>query len=399
MKKAPEQSGSAKDLLKETEDILDKFTTQYKITKEYITVKYADLTPYFAVEATALSNEDKAALFASMKSVGIIQPIVVADGKEILEGCHRAGFAKELGWDTGDAINLTNVPEGIKAVIAYHLNFSRRNANADIKHTAYLGFETRIMKLLEDKTYAEGVKLLPDIDRFFEGNKKSDNPLSQVEIRHTVACFAGISPSTTRSWKADEKTRDQMALEQPDIYPIASEISKHDVQRFRQRKKQLKKSKGSMLYMVCGTLCKACDRKDSCLLLSAIYNRKCTVQANHDTIAKWVDAPFTKEDEKHYSNPKMVLAEYYRRRKAIALSDKAWKDSTMPRVLVESGKLYEACGCNLDIARFCIERTAQKFEVDKLSWALATVMKSLGDCERQWNEEHPNQKVSLGISK
>lgn len=390
----------AEKVLAEPEVSLDQYVEQYKIKKEYIKVKYADLTPFFAVENTALSKEEVSSLEASIKAVGIIQPIVIADGKQILEGSHRCAIALDLGWEEGNAINLIGLPEGLKAVIAYQFNFARRNANPEKKRLTYTNFEERVTGMLKGKTFDEGVKILPDIARFFEKKKDGDQTLTKTEINHAVSCFASVNSTTSRVWRSDEKARQQMHEEQPDIYPIGSNITQGEVHRWRNAKKNIKKNKGSMLYAVCGSLCKACEDQPKCGLLSAIWNRKCQVDKNIALVEKFVAAlPAKEDDSRRYSHPKMILAEYYRKRKAIAVSDKVWQKTNLPHVLKEAMVLYEACQSNLDFARFCIEETAMRSEAYGLPWALTTVLGGLKTSERVWNDRYPNQSVSLKVNK
>ena len=385
-----------KELLEKTgKEVLEEMITQYNIKTKEVDVEMAKLNPAYAVEATTLSSEDSGALRASQKSIGTIYPLVITNQDEILDGCHRMKNLQDQGKTKARAIMLIDVPEGLKAVIAYHLNFSRRNASSDIKHEAYTNFETRILDLCRDKSYNEAVKLFPDLSRYVT-KKDEDKPLDEKDIKHAIRCFAGVSYHTVARWLSEEKAKEEMAVVHKDSYPDKKAISTHDVKRYMSKRQQTKKSKGSsMLWAVCGTFCRNCAQADSCSILSAIYNRKCLNEANQEASEGFANVELGTEDEKQYSNPKMILAEYFRRRRGIPLSDKAWSLGMLPRVLKEAEKLYTACGSNLDIARFCIDRTGNKYDDKKLSWALTTVLKELKESEQQWNSQHPTQTISL----
>lgn len=76
-------------------------------------------------------NVDLQLLKTSMAAIGQLQPIIIDNRYQLVAGYRRLTVARELGWDTIDAVVLNTDDKKIKLLIEMDENITRQDFTAD----------------------------------------------------------------------------------------------------------------------------------------------------------------------------------------------------------------------------------------------------------------------------
>ena len=79
-----------------------------------------------------IENTDISPLKKSIEEIGLLNPIIINDEKELLSGFRRLTSCRELGWEEIDAVVLSTSENEIKKLdIEFHENLGRIDLSND----------------------------------------------------------------------------------------------------------------------------------------------------------------------------------------------------------------------------------------------------------------------------
>lgn len=378
------ENESAIKALQEAAKEVGFFLLRHKVEFEDSTIDPISLEfAAHALDNTELSDVESRELLSSIKSVGIVNPIIINDKDEVLDGKNRVKFALELGLPEVPVRKIKGLSSGLELILSFQLNYARRNAKAEDKHKAYNNFKRRLLETLENKSRDEAIKILPELEKFWPEVRDGKRPPKKSEVTKTVDIVSGIPGSTLRRYNLADKAKEEMQETLPEQFPKGKKISDSAAMLFIKRKKAKKYNKPSA-EAIAG-LCVECDRLATCTWVKEMWKRSC--YSNQDACKHLQPTPDEDIQTKTFLQPSFALAEYYRSVKRIPVKDKAWRKVMLGRSISRCRDILELCDFDLEVAKYCISYLAKQFESKKLSWTLETIIEHAPEAIMAWKKQ------------